>query len=441
MKVMNLALGSEPRSLRKSEGLAERDLPHQRKTRRRPGAKSGGFLVCRRRVGKTGCQDRGAKTCPVTKGGKISRRLNRCSKASGECSWSSGPARWILERLRCERAAGRVVAVGGSVRPSGDAPHRTREPAGGQLPGVGTCTDAWRGLARKPPKKGILFGFWLVKRACQALFLNLPHALALPAPPIDQTLYIYGSDGASGVAAAMQQGGSSRASAGRLANVPRKLWRSRAKSQSRVSALSVCTWSPEGSCRWRCRTGGRLTLRPTSLVALTEAEAAGLRPLAISRLQGLGLGCKVDTPREDSSETSAKVRRRPALLRKKAITTSFFESRKESDIPSGQVFGVPLQQVLQSDQQRFPDATLADPDWAAPDWGSDAAAAAADALSRRSDDASESSVSSLVDLASPDLRKVRLSSAAMERAGAGSSRDTLQLEHYIAPMEKSNAIF
>ncbi|CAN8032272.1 unnamed protein product [Ixodes persulcatus] len=210
---------------------------------------------------------------------------------------------------------------------------------------------------------------------------------------------------ASGVAAAMQQGGSSRASAGRLANVPRKLWRSRAKSQSRVSALSVCTWSPEGSCRWRCRTGGRLTLRPTSLVALTEAEAAGLRPLAISRLQGLGLGCKVDTPREDSSETSAKVRRRPALLRKKAITTSFFESRKESDIPSGQVFGVPLQQVLQSDQQRFPDATLADPDWAAPDWGSDAAAAAADALSRRSDDASESSVSSLVDLASPDLRK------------------------------------
>ena len=33
----------------------------------------------------------------------------------------------------------------------------------------------------------------MVKRACQALFPSLPHALALPAPPIDRTLYIYGS--------------------------------------------------------------------------------------------------------------------------------------------------------------------------------------------------------------------------------------------------------
>ncbi|KAH8024983.1 hypothetical protein HPB51_002397 [Rhipicephalus microplus] len=192
---------------------------------------------------------------------------------------------------------------------------------------------------------------------------------------------------------------------GKLSNVPRKLWRSRAKSQSRVSTLSVCSWSPEGCCRWRSRTGGRLTLRPTTLVALTETEAMGFRPLAVNRLQSIGIGCKVDIPREDSTEASAKLRRRPALLRKKAITTSFFESRKESaDIPCGQVFGVGLQQVVQSDRQRFPDSTLAQPaPWSPWDLGPDVAAA--DALSRRSDNASESSLSSLADFSSRKLQK------------------------------------
>ncbi|XP_077517709.1 rho GTPase activating protein at 102A isoform X3 [Amblyomma americanum] len=192
---------------------------------------------------------------------------------------------------------------------------------------------------------------------------------------------------------------------GRLSNVPRKLWRSRAKSQSRVSTLSVCSWSPEGCCRWRSRTGGRLTLRPTTLVALTEMEASGFRPLAVNRLQSIGLGCKVDIPRDDASEASAKLRRRPALLRKKAITTSFFESRKESaDIPCGQVFGVGLQQVVQSDRQRFPDSTLAEPGpWSSGDLGPDVGAA--DSLSRRSDNASESSLSSLADLSIEDSRK------------------------------------
>ncbi|KAL3178098.1 hypothetical protein MRX96_038627 [Rhipicephalus microplus] len=190
-----------------------------------------------------------------------------------------------------------------------------------------------------------------------------------------------------------------------LSNVPRKLWRSRAKSQSRVSTLSVCSWSPEGCCRWRSRTGGRLTLRPTTLVALTETEAMGFRPLAVNRLQSIGIGCKVDIPREDSTEASAKLRRRPALLRKKAITTSFFESRKESaDIPCGQVFGVGLQQVVQSDRQRFPDSTLAQPaPWSPWDLGPDVAAA--DALSRRSDNASESSLSSLADFSAENSRK------------------------------------
>lgn len=194
---------------------------------------------------------------------------------------------------------------------------------------------------------------------------------------------------------------------GKMSNVPRKLWRSRAKSQSRVSTLSVCSWSPEGGCRWRSRTGGRLTLRPTTLVALTETEASAFRPLAVNRLQGIGIGCKVDIPREDSSEASAKLRRRPALLRKKAITTSFFESRKESaDIPSGQVFGVGLQHVVQSDRQRFPDSTLAHPGpWSPGDNMGPDLAAAADALSRRSDNASESSLSSLADLSTEDCRK------------------------------------
>ncbi|XP_064482022.1 rho GTPase-activating protein 6-like isoform X2 [Ornithodoros turicata] len=211
-------------------------------------------------------------------------------------------------------------------------------------------------------------------------------------------------------------------SSSKLSNVPRKLWRSRAKSQSRVSSFSACSWTPEGGCRWRGRTGGRLTLRPTTLLALSGVEASGLRPLALGKLQSLGIGCKVDIPKEDSTEVT-KTRRRPALLRRKAITTSFFESRKEN-IPSAQVFGVPLPQVIQSDRLRFP------ADSAASDFadlglvrGDDPTT---ETLSRRSDNASESSLSSLVDFSLEDdvLATHRLSHAS-SAFGSSSALDSM----------------
>ncbi|XP_075732447.1 rho GTPase-activating protein 6-like [Rhipicephalus microplus] len=159
---------------------------------------------------------------------------------------------------------------------------------------------------------------------------------------------------------------------GKLSNALRKLWRLRAKSQSRVSTLSVCSWTPEDCCRWRSRTGDRLTLRPTMLVALTETEAIGFRALAVYRLQSIGIGCKVDVPR--------------------------------ADIPCGQVFGVGLQQVVQSDRQRLPYSTLAQlAPWSPWDHGPDVAAA--DALFPRSDNSSKSFLSSLADFSKENSRK------------------------------------
>ncbi|KAL3193042.1 hypothetical protein MRX96_058544 [Rhipicephalus microplus] len=62
----------------------------------------------------------------------------------------------------------------------------------------------------------------------------------------------------------------------------------------------------QGCCRWCSRTGDRLTLRPTMLVALTETEAMGFRALAVYRLQIIGIGCKVDVPRGDLPPESAE---------------------------------------------------------------------------------------------------------------------------------------
>lgn len=188
-------------------------------------------------------------------------------------------------------------------------------------------------------------------------------------------------------------------SSSKKSNAPRNLWRSRAKSQSRASSFSACSWTPEGGCRWRSRSGCRFTLRQTSLLSLSGAEAAGLRPLALAKLQTMGIGCKVQVPKEDSSEVT-KARRRPALLRRKAITTSFFESRKESDIPSAQVFGVPLHQVIQNDRLRFPrDTSASDLSDLLLSRDDDLPV---DTLSRRSDNASESSLSSLADFSIED---------------------------------------
>ncbi|KAL3193037.1 hypothetical protein MRX96_058540 [Rhipicephalus microplus] len=211
-------------------------------------------------------------------------------------------------------------------------------------------------------------------------------------------------------------------SSGKLSNVLRKLGRSRAKSQSRVPTLSVCSWSPEGCCRWCSRTGGQLTLRPTTLVMLTETEAKGLRPLAVTRLQNIGFGCKVDIPREDCMKPLVKFLGWATLLRKKAITTRFVESHKESaEISCGEVFGVGLKQVVLSDRQRFPDSTLAQPaPWSPWDLGPDVAAA--DAPSRRSDNASEGLLSTRTDCSkkisrTDSVESVRLPSSTTNAGG------------------------
>lgn len=137
-------------------------------------------------------------------------------------------------------------------------------------------------------------------------------------------------------------------SSNRLAIVPKKLWKSRAKSQTRVSANTTCAWMPEGNCCWKTENGYKVTLHSTSLMTLSEVERLALQQMALSKLRAMNLNCKIEIPKVDSS--ALKMKRRTVLLRNKARTT-ILDSREKKDIPSeNSVFGVPLQQCIQNER-------------------------------------------------------------------------------------------
>ncbi|XP_030761287.1 uncharacterized protein LOC115886333 isoform X2 [Sitophilus oryzae] len=137
--------------------------------------------------------------------------------------------------------------------------------------------------------------------------------------------------------------------------VAKKIFRSRSKSQTRPSQ-TPCSWTPRGSGVWTSVTGREVILGDTNLLHLTDIERKVLQKVAIAKLQALNLGVSVKVPTETIGSVPTK-KRRPYLLKRKAITTSIFDSsRKESEkdgstpTGGGLVFGIPLTQCVENDR-------------------------------------------------------------------------------------------
>ncbi|XP_044748073.1 uncharacterized protein LOC123309170 [Coccinella septempunctata] len=135
--------------------------------------------------------------------------------------------------------------------------------------------------------------------------------------------------------------------------VAKKIFRTRSKSQSRA-AQPHCNWMPQGSCVWTSVSGRQVILSDSSLLQLSEIERKVLQKVAIAKLQALNLGVNIKVPTETAASAVPK-KRRPHLLKRKAITTSIFDSsRKDGDkdgsAPSGLVFGIPLTQCVENDR-------------------------------------------------------------------------------------------
>ncbi|XP_071545387.1 uncharacterized protein RhoGAP102A isoform X2 [Panulirus ornatus] len=151
-----------------------------------------------------------------------------------------------------------------------------------------------------------------------------------------------------------RSGGSGHAS--RL--VAKKIWRARSKSQSRASAGTTSIWTPMGGCTWASVTGRNVTLENSTLLQLTELERLTLQQLAIAKLQALNLGCQIRVPREQTSSAVQK-KRRPYLLKRKALTTGIFDSKKEETkdgVEGGLVFGLSLTKCLEIERSRSREA-------------------------------------------------------------------------------------
>ncbi|CAL4123085.1 unnamed protein product, partial [Meganyctiphanes norvegica] len=149
-----------------------------------------------------------------------------------------------------------------------------------------------------------------------------------------------------------RSGGSGGHHAPRL--VAKKMWRPRSKSQSRASAGTTSIWTPMGGCVWTSVTGRMVTLENTTLPSLTELERLTLQRLAVAKLQALNLGCQIRVPTETST---AQKKRRPYLLKRKALSTGFFDSKKDenkggSGGTTGMVFGLPLNKCLENERLR-----------------------------------------------------------------------------------------
>ncbi|KOC60440.1 Rho GTPase-activating protein 6 [Habropoda laboriosa] len=137
--------------------------------------------------------------------------------------------------------------------------------------------------------------------------------------------------------------------------VAKKIWRSRSKSTSRATN-QPSVWTPQGKCTWAGTGGRRVTLQDTSLRSLSEIERKVLCKVAVAKLQALNLGVHIRPPSESlgSSAVVTKPKRRAPLLKRKALTTGFFDNKgkddKEKDSSGGLVFGIPLSQCLENDR-------------------------------------------------------------------------------------------
>ncbi|CAK1589340.1 unnamed protein product [Parnassius mnemosyne] len=144
----------------------------------------------------------------------------------------------------------------------------------------------------------------------------------------------------------------SRSSSSVVQSVSKRLWRTRSRSSSRVSA----TWTPQGSCCWADGSGRCVRLTDTSILTLSEVERRALQQAALARLQQINLGTAIKIPEENAAAAvTTKPKRRAYLLKRKALTTGFFDQSRAKDgekdkDSTGSVFGVPLTQCVEMEK-------------------------------------------------------------------------------------------
>ncbi|XP_045778463.1 uncharacterized protein LOC123876295 isoform X4 [Maniola jurtina] len=143
----------------------------------------------------------------------------------------------------------------------------------------------------------------------------------------------------------------SRSSSSVVSSVSKRLWRTRSRSSSRVAAA----WTPQGSCCWADGSGRSVRLADTSLLSLSEVERRALQQAALARLQQFNLGTPIKIPEDNTTAVATKPKRRAYLLKRKALTTGFFDQSRTKDAdkdkePTGNVFGVPLSQCVETER-------------------------------------------------------------------------------------------
>ncbi|GAB6027311.1 hypothetical protein CHUAL_001595 [Chamberlinius hualienensis] len=142
---------------------------------------------------------------------------------------------------------------------------------------------------------------------------------------------------------------------------PRKIWnRTRSKSQPRSSSSSSSfgSWTSLGNGTWITSGGRQVVLTDTNLFNLTEVEASALRQLALAKLQAMDLGCSIQIPKTQDDVGVEKRKRKALALKKRSLTTGFFENSGKSKAEcsrtasqsTGLVFGVSLTKCIENDR-------------------------------------------------------------------------------------------
>ncbi|CAL8134686.1 unnamed protein product [Orchesella dallaii] len=214
-----------------------------------------------------------------------------------------------------------------------------------------------------------------------------------------------GGGGIGGAAAA-----TSSSSGSRLISKS-KLFKSRSKSSTRATTSSsgsaICTWSPQGRCKWKSVTGKVVNLEPTNVLNLSDVERLTLQDVALEKLRALNLGVDVKIPKEKVGGGQQKPKRRPYLLKKKALSTGFFESgSKREDAKdstggggSGLVFGISLSQCVANDRLRqMKTAAVSSSSPVSADW---------EQPHKRSQNGSRNSVSSVFEMPKEDKEQLQ----------------------------------
>ncbi|XP_028036945.1 rho GTPase-activating protein 6 isoform X1 [Bombyx mandarina] len=198
-------------------------------------------------------------------------------------------------------------------------------------------------------------GWILTYRDLQfASVASTPTSPPSPASPSLSHSFLSTLLGRSAPAVAPPAGGmqKSRSSSSVVQSVSKRLWRTRSRSSSRAS----CTWSPQGSCCWVDGSGRCVRLTDTSLLSLTEVERRALQQAALARLQQINLGTTIKIPEDNTVVTTTKPKRRTYMLKKKALTTGFFDQSrtkdadKDKEAPPRSMFGIPLSQCVETER-------------------------------------------------------------------------------------------